>query len=198
MDANGRTILVVALVAVAVGVIAFTIRFSGAHEAGSPPPVATPRFTASNSLPSQPRPCDVNRALAISGTLNDCGRQPVSAATANFCEVSSGRFDAVIRFGGAAGGYLLYVEADGNYRGAGSYELPAWPHAQLGVDDQIAKVALRQYVSGAFWQSLGGELIVNSDQRSGSVFAQLVFVGGGPTPPRSGIHVEGAWSCGSS
>jgi hypothetical protein len=65
-----------------------------------------------------------------------------------------------------------------------------------GVTYLGASVLVREYVTGALWQSTSGIVrVVGADGRSGFVKAELAYVGGEATPPTIGLDISGAWSC---
>jgi hypothetical protein len=85
--------------------------------------------------------------------------------------------------GGTPHDYLLYLHIIG-YHGSGV--------VYVGVN-----VGLREYSTGALWQSLAGgvAMVTGLDSRSGTVKADLAYVGGEPTPPTVGLNVSGTWRC---
>jgi hypothetical protein len=150
---------------------------------GRAPPL--PRATATVSAPIIPAPappsCNVNQ-LALAGVFNDCA---VSVATTTSCAAGSDVFDAVIRFHGTGHDYLLYLHIGNGYHGTGTYA-----NSTVSVD-------LREFATGAFWQSIPGVVlrVSGSDGRSGAVKAALAYAGGEPTPPTVGLNISGAWRC---
>ena len=92
-------------------------------------------------------------------------------------------FGDVLHLQGKTHGYLLYLTIVG-YHGS-------------GVTYVDASVLVREYVTGALWQSMSGGIIrvTGVDGRSGSVKADLAYVGGDPTPPTVGLNVTGGWRC---
>lgn len=90
--------------------------------------------------------------------------------------------------------FLLYIEVKGTYTGPGLYHLPRWQFG-LGTND-VPKVAVRQYTTGAFWQSVAGVLSVTvGDGRSGTVSAILQASTGTTAVPGPTLSVNGPWSC---
>jgi hypothetical protein len=90
--------------------------------------------------------------------------------------------------------YLLYLEVDGGYHGPDIYPLVVWPHASLGTGDGVAKVALREAITGALWRSTAGWLRIDAGEKTGSVRAGLVYDGAETTV--LGLKAIGRWSCG--
>jgi len=89
--------------------------------------------------------------------------------------------------------FILYVEVDGNYHGPGTYALAPWPHDSLGVPDGVAKVAVREYVTGRLWESSAGSLTVENLENGGFVYAGL-----GPSansPVQVELNIACWWSC---
>ena len=100
-----------------------------------------------------------------------------------------------MRLHGSRDDYLLYIELLGVFRGPGTtYPLLPWPHDTLGVQDGMAKVAIRAYSSGRLWESSAGSVSIDSDGlNQGSVFAGL---GGGPSAPYVvTLTIAGPWRC---
>jgi hypothetical protein len=85
--------------------------------------------------------------------------------------------------------FLLYLNVHDGYSGAGEYRL----------DTGAAEVDVREYATGAFWQSVVGILTVTgSDGRSGTVSAVLEASASnnpGFVVPGRTLRVDGPWSC---
>ncbi len=141
---------------------------------------------------TQPASCSAGE-LRLSGAFNDCAVHAPSLT--HNCTVSGSTLDVVLTLRGTSHQYLLYLSIDGAYRGRGDYYLAPWSSG-LGVNDGKAKVAVREYQTGAFWQSVSGTLHVSgNDGRSGDVAVNLTFVGGEPTPPVTALGILGPWAC---
>jgi hypothetical protein len=97
--------------------------------------------------------------------------------------VSGSSLTDVLYLHGKTHDYLLYLGVIG-YHGS-------------GVTYVDASVAVREEVTGALWHSMPGGIIrvTGADGRSGSVKADLSYVGGEPTPPTVGLNISGAWRC---
>jgi hypothetical protein len=161
---------------------------TGAIRRPPPQPRATPTVVATPSpfpvLPIPPLPtppsCTTDQ-LGLVGVFNDCA-VPATNGTASYCSVSGSTLQHVLHLQGKTHGYLLYLTVAG-YHGS-------------GVTYVDASVLVREYVTGALWQSMSGIIRVTGvDGRSGSVKAALAYVGGEPTPPTIGLNVSGAWRC---
>ncbi len=130
--------------------------------------------------------------LKVTGAFMECATNWQGM----FCPAS---FDQVktIRLHGPSNDFILYVEIYGGYHGPGTYQLRPWPHPGLGVDDGVAKVALREWYSGQFFQSVSGSLVVDDLENSGFVHAGLgaepVLVDG--TPAKVDVNLSGWWTC---
>jgi hypothetical protein len=183
-----RTLLSLGVVVLVVGLASLVA--TGAIRSAPPPPRATPTILATLSpftpLPIPPFPtapsCTTDQ-LELVGVFNDCAGVAASG-TDSYCSVSGTILRDVLHVQGKAHGYLLYLTIDG-YHGS-------------GVSYVDARVLVREYVTGALWQSMSGGIIrvTGVDGRSGSVNADLLYVGGGPTPPTIGLNISGAWRCG--
>jgi hypothetical protein len=147
-----------------------------------PPPNATP----SASLTPSPVPC----VTTLAGDMSDCtvtAADPVTGS--NGCSASADGLHEVIYLHGNFHNYLLYLNID-DYTGPGTYTI----HAPATSTSPFA-VGIREYDSGALWESGGGTLMVASGGRSGTLKAFLVYVGGLVTPPVLGLTVSGRWTC---
>jgi hypothetical protein len=183
-----RTLLSLGAVVLAVGLASLIA--TGAIRRAPPPPRGTPTILATPSpypiLPIPPLPtapsCTTDQ-LELVGVFNDCAGVAASG-TASYCSVSGTTLRDVLHVQAKAHGYLLYLTIVG-YHGS-------------GVTYVGASVLVREYVTGALWQSMSGGIIrvTGVDGRSGSVKADLSYVGGEPTPPTIGLSISGAWGCG--
>ena len=182
-----RTLLSLGAVVLVVGVASLIA--TGAIRRAMPAPRATPTILVTPSpfppLPIPPFPtppsCTTDQ-LELVGVFNDCAVVAANG-TASYCSVSGGTLRDVLHVQGKAHGYLLYLTIVG-YHGS-------------GVTYVDASILVREYVTGALWQSITGGIIrvTGADGRSGSVKADLAYVGGEPTPPTVGLNVSGTWSC---
>jgi len=144
--------------------------------------------------PAQQPPSCSARQMQFSGAFNDCVVN-VPKVT-QYCTVSGSTLNDVFTLRGATHQYLLYLSIDGGFRGSGDYYLAPWSGG-LDVNDGKAKVAVREYQTGAFWQSVSGTLHVSgNDGRSGDLAVNLTFVGGEPTPSVTALGILGPWACG--
>jgi hypothetical protein len=141
---------------------------------------------------AQPPACS-GAQLQLQGAFNECAVN--ARAVTQSCTVSGNSLDDLLVLQGAHHRYLLYLSIDGAYRGGGDYYLTPWSSG-LDVHDGKAKVAVREYQTGAFWQSVSGTLHVSSnDGRSGDLAVNLTFVGGEPTPVVTSLGILGPWTC---
>ena len=156
----------------------------------SPKPTAKPFVESLPSLVSQG--CSPTE-FELSGAFNDCAR--VSRYESVRCQASSQVLGGQLLLTGRHNSFLLYIEIEGSYGGPGVYDLSPWAHG-LGEKD-VPKAAIREYTTGAFWQSVAGVLgVTGADGHSGFINAELTYVGGaGPTPPRTQVSLLGDWKC---
>lgn len=129
-------------------------------------------------------------AIVLTGAINGC---------AGFLEgmgCPRGSFDAprVVHLRGSSGDYILYLAVDGGYQGPGTYQLVPWKKDTLNGDDNVAKVAVREWIGGTLWESFSGSLTIDSSEDRGSVDAMLRLT---DNAPGSGalLHIEGPWIC---
>jgi hypothetical protein len=182
-----RTLLSLGAVILVVGLASLIA--TGALRRAPPPPRAIPTVLATPSafplLPIPPLPtpplCTTDQ-LELVGVFNDCAGVAANG-TASYCSVSGSTLRDVLHLQGKTHGYLLYLTIVG-YHGS-------------GVTYVDTSVLVREYVTGALWQSMSGGIIrvTGVDGRSGSVKADLAYVGGEPTPPTVGLNVSGGWRC---
>jgi hypothetical protein len=102
------------------------------------------------------------------------------------CRQGGGMFEALFTLQGASHQYRLYINLLSGYHGAGDYVV----NSPAG-----AFVYVRDYATGALWQSVGGLLAISGgDQPSGTLDTDLGFVG--ESGPRSmPLTVTGTWRC---
>lgn len=89
--------------------------------------------------------------------------------------------------------YLLYLQVIGRYHGPGVYQLAAWPKPTQGDNDQAARVAVRDFITGEVWESTSGFLRVDRGAGSGSVQAALEPSAG--TSAARQLRIVGPWRC---
>jgi hypothetical protein len=166
----------------------------------APSSLATPSGVAVQSSPTLRRPgppssqepfangCP-STELRFTGVFDEC----VAIDKGQACP--SGSFDQarVVLLHGTRDDFLLYVEVNGAYHGPGTYALTPWPHAALGVPDGVAKVAIREYVTGRLWESSAGSVTIDNSEEYGHVYAGL----GASTysPVDVELNIAGWWSC---
>jgi hypothetical protein len=145
------------------------------------PPGATPT----------PLVCAPNQ-LGLTGVVSECAT--ASPDKTSTCSVRGHVPDALLRLAGSNQAFLLYIEVKGTYTGPGLYYLPKWQFG-LGTND-VPKVAVRQYTTGAFWQSVAGVLsVTGSNGRSGTVSAILQVSNGTAVVSGPTLSVNGPWNC---
>lgn len=175
------SVLVVALA------LAFVNRGVVSRPTPSAPPRATPSATAS-ALPGVR--CQANQ-IRLEGAFNGCADAagPVAAC---FPGPAGDVFGGQGHLRDRTDRFILYLEVDGGFHGPGTYPLVPWPQPTLGSRDGIAKVAVREFVGGAFWQSIAGSLTIQQDQ--GLVYALLAQPNGGANVQP--LEISGVWYCG--
>jgi hypothetical protein len=182
-----RTLLslgaVILVVAVASLIATGALRRAPAAPRATPTLLVTPSPFPVLPIPPFPTPpsCTTNQ-LELVGVFNECA-VGATKGTASYCSVSGTTLSDVLHLQGKTHGYLLYLTIVG-YRGS-------------GVTYVNASVLVREYVTGALWQSTKGGIIrvTGADGRSGTVKADLAYSGGAPTPPTVGLNVSGTWGC---
>ncbi len=127
--------------------------------------------------------------MKFTGIFNEC------ATVDKGMNCPSGSFNQarVFRMHGTKDDFIVYIEVNGNYNGAGTYLLEPWPHDSLGVPDGVAKVAVREYLTGRLWESSAGSLTIDNLENGGFVYAGL-----GPSansPVVVELNIAGWWSC---
>jgi hypothetical protein len=173
-----RPIIALALFAVALGVIVLVVT-------GGIGRMPTTTLHSSTSPSASPTPvivpiCAPNQ-LRLLGAFNECAATVPSTST---CAAAATNFAAVVRLHASDRDFLLYL-------GVSAYSGPGTYYAGRG-----ATVAIREYPTGALWQSTNLTLTVDGDGRSGLVAAGFFFQAGVPNPLPQ-LKLSGAWSCGS-
>jgi hypothetical protein len=151
-----------------------------------PPPTHSHPFTGTLvPTPFPPPAVCKSDQLQLYGAFNEC--VAIDRFSSSFCQVPTELpVDAVFTLHGATRDYLMYFHIP-TYVGAGDF----------GLNNGAAEVDIREYLTGAFWQSITGVLTVTgNDGRSGTVYANLTYAVGGPiAPPVLPLRVQGLWSC---
>ena len=126
-------------------------------------------------------------AIVLTGAISGC------AGVVEGLSCPSGPFEAarVVHLRSSSADFILYLEVDGGYHGPGTYDLAPWPHDSLGTGDDVAKVAIREWISGRLWESVGGSMTIDNSERDGTVDADL------RVDSRSDalLHIHGPWTC---
>ena len=180
--ARGTLVIGVAIIAIALTVVLYLNPFKSAVRT-APRTTPSPSATASAATLACP-PTE----LKLTGAFQECA----SIDKGQSCPTS---FDQpkVVLLHGTKDDFLLYIEVNGAYHGPGTYPLAPWPHATLGVNDGIAKVAIREYIGGRLWQSSAGSLTIDNLGDSGWVYAGLGA--SASSPVQVDLSVAGWWAC---
>jgi hypothetical protein len=127
--------------------------------------------------------------MKFTGIFNEC------ATVDKGMSCPSGSFNQAraFRMHGTKDDFIVYIEVNGIYHGPGTYGLEPWPHDSLGVPDGVAKVAVREYVTGRLWESSAGSVTIDNLENGGFVYAGL-----GPSANSAVVvelNIAGWWSC---
>ncbi len=172
-----------AIVAIAAASVVFMV-YRGTNNPIALRPTSSPSAAAvRNDLTWRPT------ELKLTGAFNECA----SINHGQSCPTGSFDLPRVILLIGTKDKFLLYVEVNGGYHGPGTYPLVPWPSSTLGVPDSVAKVAIREYTTGALWESSAGSVTIESSEEFGYVYAGL----GASTssPVDVSLNIAGWWSC---
>ena len=143
--------------------------------------VAPPSHSHPPGVTAAPLDC-LSSEMKLVGSFNDCAS--IDSASSN-CKVSPPAFNTLFKLLGPSQDFLLYLIVPDGYSGAGEYRL----------DTGAAEVDVREFATGALWQSVAGILTVTgSDGRSGTVSATLEIPLGNNVPAAS-LTVNGPWRC---
>lgn len=193
---------------VAFGIVSWYVTGgTGPHATPSspgPPSTATPGPTPI------PLACAANE-LELVGAFSECLANVASPLAA--CSVSRHILEAVLLVAHGDTDALLYIEINGPFDGARTYDLGPWRHP-LGTNNDPPKIALaqdgtsellqrvngipvEQYGTDTFWQSIAGAVTVTgSDGRRGTISAILeMSAGHNRTAPGTTLTVTGTWRC---
>jgi hypothetical protein len=166
---------------------AFVVVFAGASwllTGGGGRGVEPPPVSASPTPFSGPIPVECGPDQLQVGALNNC--VAVDRSSVRSCREGAGVFEALFTLDGAGQQYRLYISLLSGYHGAGDYVV----NSPVG-----AFIYIRDYATGALWQSVGGTLAVSGGgPPSGTLDAYLGFVGDGGSPNMP-LTVAGTWRC---
>ncbi|HEY1419794.1 MAG TPA: hypothetical protein VGG90_03700 [Candidatus Dormibacteraeota bacterium] len=153
-----------------------------------------------DTTPQRPRPSPTALAvretltcqpteLKLTGVFNEC------ASIGKGTSCPSGSFDQAreMLLNGTKDTFLLYIEVNGGYHGPGTYALAPWPQGTLGVADGVAKVAIREFTTGALWESSAGSVTIEGSEQFGWVYAGLGASSSSPVDVS--LNIAGWWSC---
>jgi hypothetical protein len=169
-----------------------------------------PLLTATPGPTPIPLECAANE-LELVGAFSECAANVASPLAT--CSVTQHILEAVLLVGHGDTDALLYIEINGPFDGARTYDLGPWAHP-LGTNDDPPKIALaqdgtseflqrvkgipiEQYGTDTLWQSVGGTVTVTGDDgRRGTVSAVLeMSAGHNATSPGTTLTVRGPWRC---
>jgi hypothetical protein len=145
-----------------------------------PLPRASPAYTPGPT----PLPC-LSSEIELVGALNAC--TSIDRTSYTTCAVSPHAFNTTFKLLGGSQDFLLYLNIPNTYPAPGDYLLT----------NGGTEVDVREYATGAFWQSVSGVLTTtSSDGRSGTVSAILeASAGNNSVVPGPTLRVDGPWSC---
>jgi hypothetical protein len=162
------------------GVVVVVAGASWVLNSGSGRGVESPVATASTT----PIVVDCGVDQLQIGAGGDC--VSVTTSSVPSCRQGGGMFEALLTLQGANEQYRVYINLLSGYHGAGDYVVnsPAGAFAYV-----------RDYATGALWQSVGGVLAVSGGGHPyGTLDANFGFVGSGD-PPTAPVTVAGTWQC---
>lgn len=187
---NGRATAVIAASVVVIAVSGLAYLHSG-------PPLLS-RSSGAVAPTSSPSPKSVSISsngvcppteVKLTGVFQECA----SIDKGMSCPPGTFNQARTLRLHGTKDDFILYIEVNGNYHGPGTYALAPWPSATLGVPDGVAKVAVREWVSGRLWESAAGSVTIDKDEESGWVYAGLGASTNSPVDVE--LNIAGWWSC---
>lgn len=185
-----RRILVIAVAIIAIAVVALI--YISPHKSGnaSSQRSSSPSTPLASSLASPSNLSCPATELKLTGVFEECA----TIDKGQSCSSGSPNPLWVVLLHGTKHDFLLYVEVNGVYHGPGTYALAPWLHDSLGVSDRVAKVAVREYVSGRLWESSAGSLTIDNLGDSGWVYAGLGASVNSPVQVE--LNLAGWWACG--
>jgi len=127
--------------------------------------------------------------LKFTGIFNEC----VAAISMVSCVPNPPNPMWVVLATGTQHKFLLYIQIDGAYHGPGTYSLVPWPNATFGASDGVTKIAVREYTTGALWQSSAGSLTVDDQGNGGWIYAGLGASANSPV--QVDLNIAGWWTC---
>lgn len=157
---------------------------TGAARIRVAPPSHSHPFTFTPGATPTPLPC-MSSEIELVGAFNACAL--IDRTSYTVCAVSPHAFNTIFKLLGGSHDFLLYLKIPNRYPEPGDYSLTTGG----------AEVDVREYATGAFWQSVSGVLTTtSSDGRSGTVSAILeASAGNNSVVPGPMLSVDGAWSC---
>lgn len=189
-----RFILVVAVAIIAIAIaLAVLVYVIPPKSRVASAPRTTPSPSAATSAATLTCP---PTELKLTGVFEECAsidRGVQRTGPGQTCPLGSPNPLWIVPLHGTKHDFLLYVEVNGIYHGKGTYALGLWPHDTFGVSDGVAKVAIREYVSGRLWESSAGSLTIDNLGDSGWVYAGLGASVNSPV--QVDLNIAGWWAC---
>ncbi len=183
-----RALAVIPAAVVVIGVVGLMYLRGGITSGLTGAGGRTPTPSAESTATTWSGSC-ASTEMKFTGIFNECAT--VDKGTS--CPSGSFNQARVLRMHGTKDEFIVYIEVNGNYHGPGTYVLEPWPRDSLGVPDGVAKVAVREYVTGRLWESSAGSLTIDNLENGGFVYAGL-----GPSansPVVVELNISGWWSC---
>ncbi|HSP08725.1 MAG TPA: hypothetical protein VLU92_03915 [Candidatus Dormibacteraeota bacterium] len=176
-------IVAVSIIAVAIASLIYLSPHKSNATAARPSVSPTPLTAAT------PSPSDLTcppTELKITGVFEECAAVDKGQA----CLPNQTNPLWIVLLHGTKHDFLLYVEVDGVYHGAGTYLLSP-------LADGTAKVRIREYISGRMWESSAGSVAI-VDIGSGGGWGGWIYAGLGWTrnsPVQTELNLAGWWAC---
>lgn len=183
-----RALAVMAVALVAVAVVGLVYLRGGTTNRHSNAVAGTPTPSVESTAAPWNGSC-ASTEMKFTGIFNECAT--VDKGTS--CPSGSFNQARVFRMHGTKDDFIVYIEVNGAYHGPATYVLKPWPHDSLGVPDGVAKVAVREYVTGRLWESSAGSVTIDNLENGGFVYAGL-----GPSANSAVVvqlNIAGWWSC---
>jgi hypothetical protein len=181
-----RFILVVAVAIIAIALAVLVYAIAPKSRVASAPRTTTPSPSAAASAASLACP---PTELKLTGVFEECA----AIDKGQSCPAGSPNPLWIVLLHGTKHDFLLYIEVNGAYHGPGTYPLTPWPQARFGVPDGVAKVAIREYITGKLLESAAGSLTIDKSEEDGWLFAGLGASANSPVDVE--LNIAGWWSC---
>ena len=183
-----RALTVIAAVMVVVAVVGLVYLRGGMTSRYTDAVVGTPSPSVVSTATPWNGSC-ASTEMKFTGIFNECATvdKGMSCPSGSFSQAR------VFRMHGTKDDFIVYIEVNGNYHGPGTYVLGPWPHDSLGIPDGVAKVAVREYVTGRLWESSAGSLTIDNLENGGFVYAGLGRSANSPIVVE--LNLAGWWNC---